>query len=88
VRWRRIGARTTVIDELDGFEGVVRGKVLRNVVPAVRSVPLDGPFYVGWEVVVGSAGDWVWLGYLGQRRFVGTPRCTRFRGSVGTGCGT
>jgi hypothetical protein len=47
-----------VIDELDGFEGVVRGKVLRNIVPAVRSVPLDSPFYVGWEVVVGSAGDW------------------------------
>jgi hypothetical protein len=47
-----------VIDEFDRFEGVVRGKVLRNVVPAVRSVPLDGSFYVGWEIVVGSAGDW------------------------------
>jgi hypothetical protein len=55
-----------VIDEFDGFEGVVRGEVLRNVVPAVRSVPLDGPFYVGWEVVVGSAGDWCSLVIWGK----------------------
>jgi hypothetical protein len=47
----------TVVDELDRFEGVVRCEVLGNVVPSVRSVPLDGPFYVGWEIVVGSAGD-------------------------------
>jgi hypothetical protein len=46
----------TVVDEFDGFERVVRGEVLGNIISVVRSVPLNGSFYVGREVVVGSAG--------------------------------
>jgi hypothetical protein len=47
-----------IVDELDGFERVVRGEVLGDIVSAVRSIPLDSSFYVGWEVVKGSAGNW------------------------------
>ena len=47
-----------VVDEFDGFEGIVRGEMLGDIISAVRSVPLDGSFYVGREVVVGSAGYW------------------------------
>jgi hypothetical protein len=47
-----------VVDELDRFEGVVRGEVLGDVVSAVRSVPLDSSLYVGREIVVGATGYW------------------------------
>jgi hypothetical protein len=47
-----------IVDELDGLECIVRGEVLGDIVSAVRPIPLDGSFYVSWEVVMGSAGDW------------------------------
>jgi hypothetical protein len=48
----------TIVDELDGLECIVRGEVLGDIVSAVRSIPLDGSFYVSWEVVMDLAGDW------------------------------
>jgi hypothetical protein len=56
----------TVIDELDGREGVVYGEVLGDIVSAVRFIPLDRSFYVGGEVVVGSTGDWGGLVVRGE----------------------
>jgi hypothetical protein len=36
----------TVVDEFDRLKCVIRGEVLGDIVSAVRSIPLDGSFYV------------------------------------------
>jgi hypothetical protein len=46
-----------IVDELDGFEGIVCSEVLGDIVSAVRSIPLDSSFYVSWKVIVGSTGN-------------------------------
>jgi hypothetical protein len=56
----------TIVDELDGFEGIVRREVLGNVVSAVRSIPLDSSLYVGRKVILSSTGDWGGLVVRGE----------------------
>jgi hypothetical protein len=46
-----------VVDKFNGFEGVVSSEVLGDVIPTVRSIPLDSSFYMSRKVIVGSTGN-------------------------------